>query len=284
MWTLLWLLGVATAATCTGASAGDHLLVNMSVSSADVEWSLNTWYHVNIDEGLLSEALLGSCPGDERRFSTAVAKLHAELDLQSRALDLVESFASGLVTVSVVVQHTTSRSDYAVIEALESEDYGAAVRLVNEESRGINARDKFGITTLMIAVVRDQPVLAGTLLNAWSPRVDVNARTPEGFTALHYAIAADNLSLVRALLRRGADVNARILQQDSGGWTPLHFACKLNLDAVKLLLDFGANPLALGFANETVFQVAEDADLPYTARKKLATMLNDAVLKGRTDL
>jgi len=92
---------------------------------------------------------------------------------------------------------------------------------------------------------------------------------------LHYAVGDENLAVARALLKRRADPNARIAQRESGGWTPLHFACKFgNLDLVSLLLDFGADPFAVGFDGETVFDVADG--VPHATRAKLADMLNAA--------
>jgi len=71
---------------------------------------------------------------------------------------------------------------------------------------------------------------------------DVNDRSREGLTALHYAVRSGKLPLIRFLLERGADVNAR----DPDGLTPLlHLAktrAKLDHLAVQnLLAEYGAN-------------------------------------------
>lgn len=42
-----------------------------------------------------------------------------------------------------------------------------------------------------------------------SGQFDVNMKTSEGYTLLHYAAGDGNLEMVRELIRRGADVNAR---------------------------------------------------------------------------
>lgn len=111
--------------------------------------------------------------------------------------------------MTVVTHHITTDLDYSVIAAIELNDIAKAAKLVNEEAVGINARDRFGTTTLMMSVLRKQLVLTGILLNAY-PRVDVNAHTPSGYTALHYSIGDGSPGITRALLRRGADPNKRV--------------------------------------------------------------------------
>mmetsp|Transcript_51332 Transcript_51332/g.69911 ORF Transcript_51332/g.69911 Transcript_51332/m.69911 type:complete len:91 (+) Transcript_51332:98-370(+) len=84
--------------------------------------------------------------------------------------------------------------------------------------------------------------------------------------------------MLKMLIKRGADVNTSLKQPDSAGWTPLHYACKLErLDHVKILLDAGADVLAVTAAGETVMDVASSSD--YSVRKKLADMLNEAFLR-----
>lgn len=70
-------------------------------------------------------------------------------------------------------------------------------------------------------------------------KADVNVAEPDGMTALHWAVRADDLPTVQLLLRAGANVNA----SSRYGMTPLLFAAE-NGDPkiVAALLKAGANP------------------------------------------
>lgn len=64
-----------------------------------------------------------------------------------------------------------------------------------------------------------------------------SAANDEGITALHNAICAGHIEIVKFLVEFGCDVNA----QDSDGWTPLHCAASCNnLSMVKFLVESGA--------------------------------------------
>ncbi|KXJ82130.1 hypothetical protein RP20_CCG015357 [Aedes albopictus] len=64
-----------------------------------------------------------------------------------------------------------------------------------------------------------------------------SAANDEGITALHNAICAGHVEIVKFLVNFGCDVNA----QDSDGWTPLHCAASCNnLSMVKFLVESGA--------------------------------------------
>ena len=84
-------------------------------------------------------------------------------------------------------------------------------------------------------------------------RVDVNASSPDGATALHWAAYLDDAAEVDLLV--GAGARADVANQD--GATPLYLAC-VNRDAaiVKRLLAAGANPNSALPSGETALMTA----------------------------
>jgi ankyrin repeat protein len=75
---------------------------------------------------------------------------------------------------------------------------------------------------------------------AMNSGVHIEARTPDGLTALMLAVECGQLNIVRELIERGADVNARIAHY---GITALTMAMRQRVgdpDMIDLLLEAGA--------------------------------------------
>ncbi|HUE84868.1 MAG TPA: ankyrin repeat domain-containing protein [Vicinamibacterales bacterium] len=103
----------------------------------------------------------------------------------------------------------------------------------------VNARGPGGATPFMYATLYADVAMVRELLDRGA---DVNARSDAGATALMWAVS--DAAKVRALIDRGADVNAK----SDNGRTPLMIAAGEAGTAatVKLLLDKGADVNALG--------------------------------------
>ncbi|XP_054260694.1 apoptosis-stimulating of p53 protein 2-like isoform X3 [Macrosteles quadrilineatus] len=112
---------------------------------------------------------------------------------------------------------------------------------------------------------------------------DPSAANDEGITALHNAICAGHLDIVRFLVQFGCDVNA----QDSDGWTPLHCAASCNnLAMVRFLVEHGACIFATTLSDhETAAEKCEEdeegfdgcSEYLYSVQEKLGILNNGAV-------
>lgn len=68
---------------------------------------------------------------------------------------------------------------------------------------------------------------------------DVNAKDKDGVAALHYAAGRGELSMMKVLIKNGANVN---IKNNYGGKTPLHYAVgKGNIEIFKCLINNNAN-------------------------------------------
>jgi ankyrin repeat protein len=88
---------------------------------------------------------------------------------------------------------------------------------------------------------------------------DVNARGPDGTTALHWAVRANDLAKAETLIRAGADAKAA----DRYGVTPLYLAC-VNGSAAMIakLLDAGADANSVDPTGETALMTAARTGTP----------------------
>lgn len=123
----------------------------------------------------------------------------------------------------------------AIIRALRADAPASALALVQLPGTDVNARNKAGETPLMMAALKDQPEVCEALI-ARGAEVRLS-----GWTPLHYAAAGNSLPATRLLLRQGADVDARA----PNGRTALMLAALHGSEEiVETLLAAGADPAA----------------------------------------
>ena len=132
--------------------------------------------------------------------------------------------------------HILSRGGY------DSQEQGVrTARLLLERGVDVNARDKDGFTSLHEAALHGMAEVAQVLLDHGA---NAKLETEEGETALHivsrgkYNSQEQGVSIVRLLLDRGVDVNAR----DKDSFTSLHETALYGMvEVARVLLDHGAN-------------------------------------------
>ena len=104
----------------------------------------------------------------------------------------------------------------------------------------LDAYSHDGFTPLQLGAFFSQAAVVKFCL-ARGANVNAVSRNPMKLMALHSSVAANHIPITKLLLANGAEVNA----QQEGGFTPIHAAAQNgNAEMTKLLLDWGADPLA----------------------------------------
>lgn len=98
--------------------------------------------------------------------------------------------------------------------AVKRDDVGTMQQL-HQRGFDLNTVDAYGRTALHMALRDSAPKVAEYLIG--NTTVQVEVRTPQDESPLMFAVLKGQLTLAKALLARGADVN-------KPGWTPLHYA------------------------------------------------------------
>jgi hypothetical protein len=89
------------------------------------------------------------------------------------------------------------------------------------------------------------------------------ARDKDGIQPLSYAVVGETDKECADIVRVLLDAGARVEAKDNKGWTALHFAIRNSFeDAIKILLQYGANPLIISSDGETPESLARDVGGP----------------------
>lgn len=158
------------------------------------------------------------------------------------------------------------RGETGLIVAMRYDAMNTLDLLLAQPGIQIEARAPNGNTALMMAAFRQNKPAVLTLLGKGA------AVNQSGWTALHYAAAANSTDILKLLLERHATVDA----PSPSGLTPLMLAAREGQEAaVQLLLERGADAtLKDGAYHQTAAEFAAKADKPWiaeTIRKHLAS-------------
>ena len=236
------------------AAVGDHLLVEYNVSINGVfneelsRVSPQAYHHFILEPGPafpVMNAIEGMCVNATRILKWTAEDSASKVAVNSEGEGIgneakatgsinfspfrITDFAasSGQVDLSVRLHYATPTGpDFDVFQALHERNISRIIDII-DSYHGVNSVDENGQSILMLATRNSAMAVVASLLNARKPRIQVNMAKSNGFTALFYSIELPSPSILQALLRRGADPNARLQEQGSKGNTPLHFACML---------------------------------------------------------
>ncbi len=162
----------------------------------------------------------------------------------------------------IILEH---HPDINLFEAAALGDTAAVRERLSGFPELVHAFSHDGFTALHLAVFFGKEDTAVALLDAGAAvnAVSRNQTFARLVTPIHSAVAGGWLSIVRFLLSRGADVNAR----QSGGDTPLHAAAFAgNADMVRELLRHGGDPLLRSDDHRTAADLAHDRGFQEIAR------------------
>jgi len=139
--------------------------------------------------------------------------------------------AGAAIGAEAVVVVDPPRKAAPLVEAIRANDSARAMTLLTEQpTPDVNQRTSDGTSALHWAVYRDDVGLIDRLLAAGA---DVNAKNDYGSTPLAEAAVVGNPTVVKKLLKAGADVNSA----NSDGQTALMIVARTsNVEVAKLLL------------------------------------------------
>jgi uncharacterized protein len=161
------------------------------------------------------------------------------------AIDIIRTYHTGL----------------DIFEAAAIGDQDLVLRLAGADSIKLNAYSNDGFTVLGLAAYFGHTELVKSLLTAGADP-NIASNNPFKVTPLHSACAISNYDAAEALIKHGADVNAKQMQ----GVTALHSACHTGQTRLaQLLIDNGADINAAMDNGQTPLFMAEEKEFKETA-------------------
>src|SRR5688572_14094446 len=167
-----------------------------------------------------------------------------------------------------------NRALHQLTTAIKEGETEKALALISPDLTLDSIAKGFHISPVLAAIVYDNAPVLEALLAAGA---NVSATNAMGETLLHLASAKGSEPLVRVLIARGADVNARAVRkghQLDGRTALMNAATGNNLAVVKLLLEHGADPFVKDASGFTALSYAE------IVGKRVATYLRKIMSKS----
>ena len=132
--------------------------------------------------------------------------------------------------------------------------HSALIKALVEAGADVNARGRYGNTSLLLAMGHNRRDIVALLL---AHGANVFAKDEYGTTALMEAARMGDADLIRSLLKQGLDINAK----SKPGMTPLMFACYAgnhgDVNTVQVLLEHGADVNAKNKDGKTTLMLAK---------------------------
>jgi ankyrin repeat protein len=147
-----------------------------------------------------------------------------------------------------------AKSELDIFEATAAGKSDKVSEILNRGPEAAKQWSADGFTALHFAAFFNRPAIARKLIQCGAD-IEAIARNPMKVTPLHSAAAAHSGEIVRLLLERGANPNAR----QQGGWTPLHAAAQDgDAEMVRNLVEHQADPKAKNDDRKTPADIAAE--------------------------
>jgi len=171
---------------------------------------------------------------------------------QAALEELIDRWGS-LITLGTL-KKAKKRADEFVFSEI-SDLLAKDIRIVGADG-DIAARDKNGLTGLMLAVIRGDKKMMLDLIRRGAV-INERSRDKFGFGAIHLVVLHQNITLLETLLERKADSNLK----SKSGDAPLHLVAHIKSDiqrkrSAELLLNYGASINQKNAAGDTIMHIA----------------------------
>jgi ankyrin repeat protein len=176
----------------------------------------------------------------------------SSLEIRAHRVSLAETRASRRISLAALILACCSGGPAFAADAVKPPDPSTATQAADPAQAAKAAVEPAAENAPLVVAIRTNDfATARAMLNA-SPRPDVNQRSPDGTSALHWAVYHNDVELVEKLISAGANVKTA----NDYGATPMSEAAVIgNPKVLRALLGAGADVESANADGQTALMV-----------------------------